>query len=366
MRQRVLVIASLLALLAGSPAFGAPARAQSTTSAQLQAAAARAQEIFQYAAQGRFNAMYDLIHPDAHAVVPRATAVGAFAKIYAVTKAGQSQITGVESVDWTWAVNAKTYKGAAKVSFTQPYVDNGQQKQLSDAMYLVGVDGDWRWFFGSSRQFVDNAIKRYGGQRTTPLTDGDLLSNVVNDIDQFYRGAFKYTSFTYKSPGVVIVQQGDSVRTACGPADTGFWAFYCPGDQTVYLDEALLLKLQQDGQPFAAAFVIAHEWSHHIQTSVGIERVDPGQTPKGVNQVFSIELELMADCMAGAWALDVDSRGRLGDNDMAGTIDFALHYLGDPKGIDQYDPQAHGSADTRVRAINSGFRDGYVGCNIFV
>jgi len=364
MARRLLVLLFAFVAFVGpeSATLALPAHAQTS---ETQAVQLTAHDIFQLAADGKFNAMYDRIHPDAHAVVPRAAAVGTFAALYAAVQASQTQITGITFGSWTWAVTGKTYDHAAAVAFTQPYLDNGQQKQLTDTMYLVSVSGDWRWFFGSSKAFVDAAIQKYGGYGT-PITQGDLLTNVVNDLDSFYRDAFSHTTYAYTSPKVLIVDQGDRVQTACGPASTGFWAFYCPGDETVYLDAPLLTSLEQQDAGFAAAFVIAHEWAHHVQTAVGIVRVDAGQEPRGVDQVFSIELELMADCMAGAWALDVDTRGLMKADDIDKTVQFAVHYLGDPNGVGATDPQAHGTADQRVQSILTGYEDGFVGCNIFI
>lgn len=362
MKNRFVVAIALIAFLCG-PISGT-VRAQ-TTPDETQAVRITAEQIFQLAADRKFNAMYDRIHPDAHAVVPRAAAVGTFESVYSVLQAGKSEITGISFGPWTWGVTGKTYDHAAAVAFTQPYVDNGVQQTLSDTMFLVNANGDWRWFFGSDKATVDAAIKKYGGYGT-PLTDGDLLTNTVNDLDSFYRDAFSYTTYKYVSPKVVVVKNGETDDTACGPASTGFWAFYCPSDQTVYLDEPLLTSLEQQNDGFAAAFVIAHEWAHHVQTTVGIDRVDPGVMPKTVNQVFSIELELMADCMAGAWALDVDTRGLLKVDDIDKVVNFTVQYLGDPQGVGETDPQAHGTADERVQSILTGYEDGFTGCNIFI
>jgi uncharacterized protein len=330
----------------------------------LREATATAHEIFLLAADKKYNAMYDRIHPDAHEVVPRAAAVGTFTELYAVAQAGKSEIVGGQMVSWTYPVTGKTYPYAAEIEFVQPYVENGEQKQLQDKMYLVDSNGEWRWFFGASKEFVDAAIARYGG-RGTPLVEGDLVQNVVTDLDNFYREVLSYTDFTYVSPSAVLVEQGTSVQTACGPAQTGFWAFYCPGDQTLYLDEQLLGTLEQKAD-FAAAFVIAHEWAHHIQTGVGIQRVNAGQEPSQWNQLYSVELELMADCMAGAWAQDVDTRGLLETDDIDEAVNFTIQSLGDPQYISEYDPQAHGSADQRVQSILNGYENGFLGCNISV
>ncbi len=200
-----------------------------------------AEEILRLAAERKFNAMYDRIHPDAQAVIPRAAAVGTLEQIYAATQAGQATVTGVAIGEWTWGVTGQTYPSAAQIMFQQPYVENGQQRILEDEMYLVraGQGGEFRWFFGSSRDQVEEAVTKFG-QRTTALTEGNILQDVTNDLDAFYRESFGYTQFDYQSPGVVLVREGEQVGTACGATESGFWAFYCPPDQTVYLDAPFL------------------------------------------------------------------------------------------------------------------------------
>ena len=321
-------------------------------------------EILRLAYERKFNAMYDRIHPDAHEIIPRVAAVGTFELIYEENQAGEATITGSRLTSWTWPVTGKTYDRAAEISFEQPFVDpeTGQQAILRDEMYLV-KDGEWRWFFGSSREFVDEAIAKFGSAPEEPLVEGDLVTNVANDLDAFWRDVLSYTDYEYESPGFVYVETGESVMTGCGPAETGFWGFFCPPDVTIYVDESLIEQLDEEFD-FAAAFVIAHEWAHHAQTLVSFERVQ--SSPDGWNEVWSIELELMADCMAGAWALDVDTRGLLEADDIEEAVNFTIQYLGDPSYIDDYDPQAHGSADQRREAFLTGYEDGFLGCNIVI
>jgi predicted metalloprotease len=328
-------------------------------------AAATAVEILRMAGERKFNAMYDYMHPDAMAVVPRAAAVGVFTDVYAEAQAGLAQITGVEMVPWTWGVTGTEYPYAAEISFVQPFVDeNNQQTWLEDAMYLVDSGGEWRWFFGSSPDIVQEAIATYG-QQSAPITEGDLIQNVVNDLDAFYADVLSYTDQPYYSPGVVLVAPGDRVGTACGPATPGFYAFYCPLDQTIYLEEEKLAEIEQTDD-FIPAFVIAHEWAHHVQSGVGIERVSPLQRPDEWNEVYSIELELMADCMSGAWAQDLDTRGALEQGDIDATVDFTVNTLGDPGFIPEQDPQAHGNGPQRSQSILLGYSDGFLGCNIVI
>lgn len=359
----LLVVVALLA-----PAAALPVTAQnqeSTINRDRAVAAATASEILRMAGERKFNAMYDYMHPDAMAIVPRAAAVGLFTEVYEAAQAGQAQIIGVEMVPWTWGVTGQEYPYVAKISFVQPYVDeDNQQTWLEDDMYLVNSGGEWRWFFGSTAQTVQEAIAAYG-QESAPITQGDLIQNVVNDLDAFYADVLSYTPSRYYSPRVVLVSPGDRVGTACGPATPGFYAFYCPPDSSIYLEEA---KLQEIGQvdDFIPAFVIAHEWAHHVQDSVGLERVGPMQRPNDWAEVYSIELELMADCMSGAWAQDLDTRGALEQGDIDATVDFTVNTLGDPNFIAEYDPQAHGNGPQRSQSILLGYSDGFLGCNIVI
>jgi predicted metalloprotease len=364
--------------------IAAPATAQSTTTVdgstlQYQALAADAgRQILTLAGSRDFNTMYDLMHPDSKAVAPRAAVVGLFDAAYTQAQAGVPQIVSVEVMDYTWPVTGKTYSPAAKVTFVQPIIDsNGQQAYAQDALYLApDSDGNWGWFFGNSAEMVQNAIDTYGSSDTTtttsgspatvlttPLTKGDFLVNTVNDLDSFWRDVVSYTEYTYQSPGVVIVAAGDTVPTPCGQASTGFWGFYCPLNQKMYLDEKLLDDLQDQGYYFAAAFVIAHEWAHHVQKGIGF---DVTSTPSQWNEVHSIDLELMADCMAGVWARDAEGRGVIEPGDIEQAATFAIQMLGDPDYIGEYDQQAHGNAEQRVSAIMGGYNDGFLACNLLI
>lgn len=95
-----------------------------------------------------------------------------------------------------------------------------------------------------------------------------------------------------------------SVRTdGCGSATTDVGPFYCPGDQTIYLDTAfydtVFKQLGGEATPFVRAYVIAHEYGHHIQDLLGT--MSKVKTQQGKNS-DSVRLELQADCYAGMWA----------------------------------------------------------------
>ncbi len=153
----------IFAVLLMTPSFvgsGTLARGQ-MVEADIAEAATTAEELFRLAADRRFNALYDRIHPDAQAIVPRAAAVGAFTDIYAAAQAGRAEILDVHIGSWTWGVTGQTYDYAAQVRFVQPFVDeSGREQLLEDQMYLVESVGEWRWFFGSAPEFVSQVIVR--------------------------------------------------------------------------------------------------------------------------------------------------------------------------------------------------------------
>lgn len=344
------------------------AQAQSTLTEEETAAVEAAERILRLAVDRQFNALYDYIHPDAAEVVPRAAAIAAFEQIYGETNVGDATIVSIQMGPWTWGVTGQEYDRAAAVEFTQPFVnEDGQAEILEDTMYLVEDRGQFKWFFGSDPEFVQSVIDNYeSGGQTLPqgelfIESDSFLQEVVNDLDAFFSDVLSYTATTYRSPGVVLVTEGSSAMSACGPAQSGFWGFYCPPDGTLYLEDALLSGLVDQGLDFAAAFVVAHEWAHHVQTVLGFERTT---RPQSWNQVHSIELELMADCFSGAWARDALGRGRIAVEDVEEAMQFTVERLGDPNYIDEYDQQAHGTGQQRVTAFMNGFQEGFSGCNI--
>ncbi len=166
-----------------------------------------------------------------------------------------------------------------------------------------------------------------------------------------------------------------SVPTACGEGTSGSGPFYCPGDQLVYIDLSFFDTLEQQfgaqGGLFVNAYVIAHEYAHHVQNLLGVDQ----QVTPGVTGPLSgtVRLELQADCFAGARAhhaetvpdesgqpliaeitqddVDraLDAAARIGD-------DFIQENLGGGT-VDQ-DAFTHGSSEQRQRWFTTGYETG--------
>ncbi|ALJ22278.1 KPN_02809 family neutral zinc metallopeptidase [Microbacterium sp. No. 7] len=105
----------------------------------------------------------------------------------------------------------------------------------------------------------------------------------------------------YRAPGFVIVDGATS--SPCGTASNATGPFYCPADETVYIDPTFFGLLQQqfgaEAGSLAQMYVLAHEWGHHIQHITGVMDAHPnnGTGPES----NGVRMELQADCYAGAW-----------------------------------------------------------------
>ena len=204
------------------------------------------------------------------------------------------------------------------------------------------------------------------------------LIKTFDVADTVWRDEFDRRGLSYDTPRFAFFT--GATQTGCGAANAQVGPFYCPPDQEIYFELGFLAQLQQQfgaqGE-FAQAYIVAHEFGHHLQTLLGTERqVRAAQeaNPALANQ-YSIAMELQADCYAGVWAKLAGQRTTGGihlTEDNIAEAENAAQAVGDDR-IQQkvqgrVDPESwtHGSAQQRKQWFDTGYQTGDIdACTTF-
>ncbi len=208
------------------------------------------------------------------------------------------------------------------------------------------------------------------------------LNLFVSAIERFWEKELPAQGGVDYSPAQMQIFSG-STSSGCGQASSAMGPFYCPADGYVYIDDTFFKDMLQgelgaQGGDFAEAYVVAHEYGHHVQDLLGT--MAKAQSRETGPTSPSVRLELQADCYAGIWAHNAttvkDSEGNvfitdLTEDDIKRAIDAATA-VGDDRiqqrtqGRVNEEQWTHGSAEERVRWFMTGYQDGSLdACDTF-
>jgi predicted metalloprotease len=223
----------------------------------------------------------------------------------------------------------------------------------------------------------DQGTEPGSGLRGAPDPGDDLsefVGFVVEDVQTEWQRLFREDGRTYEVTKLVLFE--GATQTGCGVGSQETGPFYCPADHKVYLDLSFFRELHSRfGAPgdFAQAYVIAHEFGHHVQTLLGTERrvrEEQQQRPNEANEL-SVRMELQADCYAGVWAKSAYEDELLESGDLEEGLEAAAA-VGDDRiqrsagqRVDR-ESWTHGSSAQRTQWFREGYRSGDPGaCDTF-
>ncbi|MGB3625629.1 MAG: neutral zinc metallopeptidase [Henriciella sp.] len=233
------------------------------------------------------------------------------------------------------------------------------------------------YFLGIDPQTTQQIASTFGGAGSQEQgevgTPEDQAGYFVDVIGSNINDVWSTQMRDYAPPTTVLYTQG--TNTGCGYGQAAMGPFYCPSDQTVYLDlsfwQQMESQLGASGADFAKAYVIAHEFGHHVQTLTGQSQEVRQAQQRAGNQAdanrYAVALELQADCYAGVWAANASAAS---GGDVAleeGDIQEGLRTasaIGDDalqeRAGRNVNPESftHGSSEQRQEWLLRGYRSG--------
>jgi len=227
---------------------------------------------------------------------------------------------------------------------------------------------------GDPTELLNSIQQQQGPEQTRELTEqeqqqGVFIKTLLADNEDIWAAIFKESGQQFEPAKLVLFRDG--VNTDCGGASSASGPFYCPEDRTIYMDLAFFDELQSkygaQGGEFTVAYVMAHEYGHHIQTLIGTsdrmrERQQQG-SEKEANRL-SVALELQADFYAGIWTYHNDKKNNIIE---AGDIEQAIsaaNAIGDDaiqrktQGQIVPDSFTHGTSQQRIDWFMKGYTTG--------
>jgi predicted metalloprotease len=237
-------------------------------------------------------------------------------------------------------------------------------------------------FGGENAQMITPVLEQFNNQSQSAPTEqrdltpseieeGKFVKTILADNEDVWNKIFQENNLQFEAAKIVLFS--GQVETACGGASSASGPFYCPGDKIIYMDmsffEELRTKFGAQGGDFAIAYVIGHEYGHHIQnllgTSTKMRQLQQGKSETEANKL-SVALELQADFYAGLWTnYNEKTNAMLEPGDIEEALS-AANAVGDDaiqkkmQGQVVPDSFTHGTSEQRMYWFQKGFQSGYI------
>ncbi|MFT3851196.1 MAG: neutral zinc metallopeptidase [Ilumatobacteraceae bacterium] len=196
-----------------------------------------------------------------------------------------------------------------------------------------------------------------------------IVCGAVDSVQEYWTTELPQTFGVQYQAGRTKFFTGE-VSTGCGTATSQTGPFYCPADQSVYIDLRFMQQLENEligtTNDLAEQYIVAHEFGHHVQnllgTSDAVARHEQSEPAKA--HLYSEALELQADCYAGTWIHAIQARGELDSNDEVDEAFDAANGVGDDyiqsRGGGDVDPDTftHGTSAQREKWLKTGIDTG--------
>ena len=229
---------------------------------------------------------------------------------------------------------------------------------------------------GDPSSILSGGVENSAPTEQRQLTQNELqirefVRMLSKENNQTWEKIFAENGMQYREPKIVLFEQ--VTQSGCGTAQAEMGPFYCPADESVYMDMSFFGELQQKFgakvTEFTIAYVMAHEIGHHVQTLLGTtQQVDKlrrsGQYSEAEMNRVSVATELQADFYAGLWAKQTNNRENfLEPGDIESAMEAAAA-VGDDNiqkrsaGYVNQEAFTHGSSQQRVEWFMKGYNSG--------
>ena len=210
------------------------------------------------------------------------------------------------------------------------------------------------------RQLTEEELKTY-----------EFVRMVTAETEETWTEIFEEHGLEYRKPKVVMFEQ--VTQSGCGTAQAAMGPFYCPADETIYMDMSFFNELQSKYgakvTEFSVAYVMAHEVGHHVQNLLEtLQKSDKmrrsGRFSEAEINKNSVAVELQADFYAGVWARRSNNRENFLDSKDIDAAISAAEAVGDDniqkrsQGYVNQEAFTHGSSAQRKEWFMKGYNTG--------